>query len=254
MSGEVSWYSRFFGKFAEVIAVGLATAVSGYLIAHLGGLLSSPAPTAIQIAPTAGGVSGKLLAEPTPPVSVEAKEQRLAPPAPLPAQRTVNATKAVPPPKHMKTDTSATESKPRDEKSVEARVRAALANIDANPPAPPVVPPQANVGPGPAALGAQPRPVDGPFAVGTVPVVPRAADQPRPLQQAPIQHGPLTAVERKSPPVAAVEAMPAPWPARPVEENSGFSAPEKIISDPLPPYPPPEPPGEVLRPLMPVGR
>jgi hypothetical protein len=197
VSGEVSWYSRFFGKFAEVIAVGLATAVSGYLIAHLGGLLSSPAPTAIQIAPTAGGVSGKLLAEPTPPVSVEAKEQRLAPPAPLPAQRTVNATKAVPPLKHMKTDTSATESKPRDEKSVEARVRAALANIDANPPAPPDVPPyQANVGPGPAALGAQPRPVDGPLAVGTVPVVPRAADQPRPLQQAPIQHGPLIAVER----------------------------------------------------------
>ena len=254
MSGEVSYFSRFFGKFAEVIAVGLATAVSGYLFAHLGGLLSSPGPTAIQIAPTAGGMSGKQLAEPTPPVSAEAKEQRLAPPPPpLPAQRTVNTAKAVPPPKHVKTDTSATESKPRDEKSVEARVRAALANIDANPSAPPVVPPyQANVGPEPAALGALPRPVDGPFAVGTVPVVPRAADQPRPLQQAP-----LIAVERnerKSPPVAAIEVLPAPWPARPVEENNGFSAPEQIISDPLPPYPPPEPTGEVPRPPMPVGR
>jgi hypothetical protein len=253
VSGEVSWFSRFFGKFAEVIAVGLATAVSGYLVAHLGGLLSAPAPSAIQIAPTAGGVSAKPPAEPTPPVSAEAKEQRIAPAAPLPAQRTVNATKAVPAPKQMKTDTSATESKPRDEKSVEARVRAALANVDANPSAAPVVPPSpANVGPGPAALGAQPRPVDGALAVGTVPVVPRAADQP--LQQAPIQHGPLTAVERKSPPVAAVEVLPTPWPARPVEENKGFSAPEQSASDPLPPYPPPEPIGEVPRPLMPVGR
>jgi hypothetical protein len=254
VSGEVSWFSRFFGKFTEVIAIGLATAASGYLVAHLGGLLSSPAPTAIQIAPTAGGVSGKPLAEPIPPVSAEAKEQRVAPPAPLPAQRTVSTAKAVPPPKHMKTDTTATESKPRDEKSVEARVRAALANIDANPSAPPVVPPyQANVGPGPAALGAQPRPVDGPFAVDIVPVVPRAADQPRPLQQAPVQHGPLTAVERKSPPVAAVQVLPVPYPA-PVEENNGFSASGQIISDTLPPYPPPEPTGEVPRPPMPVGR
>jgi hypothetical protein len=236
VSGEVSWFSRFFGKFAEVIAVGLATAVSGYLVAHLGGLSSSPTPTAVQTAPTAGGVSGKPLAEPTPPVSAEAKEQR--PASPAPAQRTVNATKMVSPPKHMKTDTSATESKPRDEKSVEAQVRAALANIDANPPEPPAVPPnQDNVGPGPAALGAPPKPADGPFAVGPPPVVPRTADQPRPLQQAP---------------VTAVEVLPAPWPSRPVEENHGSSGPEKIIPDL--PYPPPEPPGEVPRPPMPVGR
>jgi hypothetical protein len=214
-----------------------------------GGLLSSPAPATIQIAPSASGVSMKLPAQPAPPVSAEANEQRLAPPPAQPARRTVNATKAVPPPKHMKTDTSVTESKPRDERSVEAQVRAALANIDANRPAPADVPPhQADVLPGPAAVGAQPRPVDGPPGAGTVAVVPRAADQPRPVQQAPIQSVPLTTVEIKSRPVA-VEALPAPQPARPAEEDKGFSAPEQII-----PYPPPEPSGEVPRPLMPVGQ
>ena len=174
VSEQVSYFSRFFAKFAEVIAVGLATAVSGYLIAHLGGLLSSPTPAAIQIAPSASGVSRKLPTQTDPPVSAETNEQRLAPSVAQPT-RTVNATKAVPPPKRMKTDTSATESQPRNEKSVEARVRDALANIDANRPAPPDVPPQQ---------------VDGPPGAGTVVVMPGAADQPRPMQQAPVQPGP----------------------------------------------------------------
>jgi hypothetical protein len=245
VSEEVSYFSRFFVKFAEVIAVALATAVSGYLIAHLGGLWSSPAPATIQIAPSTSGVS----AQPVPPVSPDANGQRLAPPAAQPG-RTVNATKAVPPPKHMKTNTSATESKPRDEKSVEARVRAALANIDANRPAPPdVLPHQADVSPGPAAVGAQPRPVDGLPGAGTLAVVPRAADQPRPVQQAPIQPGPV-AVERKSRPVATVEASPTLQPAPSVEEIIPYPPPEP----PLVPYPAPEPPGAVPRPLMPIGQ
>ena len=250
---KVSYFSRFFVKFAEAIAVGLATAVIGYLIAHLGGLSSSPTPAAIQIAPSASGVSSPP-APPAPPVSAEANKQGLTPTAAQPARRTVNAPKAVPPSKHMKTDTSATESQPRDEKSVEARVRDALAKIDANRPAPPDVPPhQADVPPGPAAVEAQPRPVDGPPGAGTVAVVPRAADQPRPVQQAPIQPAPLIAVERKSRPVAAVEASPAPQPARPSEEDRGFSAPEPIISDLLRPNPP-MPTGEVPRPPMPVNQ
>jgi hypothetical protein len=250
VSEEVSYFSRFFAKFAEIIAVGLATAVSGYLIAHLGGLFSSPAPGTIQIAPSASEVSLKLPAQPAPPVSAEANEQRLAAPPAQPVRRTVNVTKTVSPPKHRKSDTSVTESKPRDEKSVEAQVRAALANIDANRPAPADVPPhQVDVLPRPAAVGAQPRPVDGPPGAGTVAVVPRAADEPRPVQQAPIQSNPLTAVEIKSRPVATVEALPAPQPARPAEEDKGFSVPEQII-----PYPPPEPSREVPRPLMPVGQ
>ena len=41
MSGDVSYFSRFFVKFVEISAAGLATAISAYVLAHLGGLLSS---------------------------------------------------------------------------------------------------------------------------------------------------------------------------------------------------------------------
>jgi len=58
---NVSYFSRFFLKFVEIIAAGLATAVSGYLIAHLIGVLSSPGPapgaSVIQAAPSASTVS-----------------------------------------------------------------------------------------------------------------------------------------------------------------------------------------------------
>jgi hypothetical protein len=54
---NVSYFSRFFLKFVEIIAAGLATAVSAYLIAHLTGVLSSPGPapgaTVIQVPPSA---------------------------------------------------------------------------------------------------------------------------------------------------------------------------------------------------------
>ena len=43
MSGEVPYLSRFFVKFVEVIAAGVATAISAYLLAHFGGLLPPPA-------------------------------------------------------------------------------------------------------------------------------------------------------------------------------------------------------------------
>ena len=36
MSGEVSYFSRFFVKFVEIIAAGLASAISAYLLAHFG--------------------------------------------------------------------------------------------------------------------------------------------------------------------------------------------------------------------------
>ena len=38
MSGENSYLSRFFVKFVEVSAAGLATAISAYALAHFGGL------------------------------------------------------------------------------------------------------------------------------------------------------------------------------------------------------------------------
>src|SRR5262249_10461894 len=56
-SEDASYFSRFLLKFVDIIAAGLATAVSGYLIAHLTGVLSSPAPSpapaAMQGAPSA---------------------------------------------------------------------------------------------------------------------------------------------------------------------------------------------------------
>jgi hypothetical protein len=65
MSGEVSYFSRFFVKFVEISAAGLASAISAYLLAHLGGLLSSsptpasaPAQTAVQVGPTADEAPG----------------------------------------------------------------------------------------------------------------------------------------------------------------------------------------------------
>ena len=39
MSGENSCFSRFLVKFVEVSAAGLATAISAYALAHLGGLV-----------------------------------------------------------------------------------------------------------------------------------------------------------------------------------------------------------------------
>src|SRR5947209_18813205 len=149
MSGEVSYFSRFFVKFVEVTAAGLATAISAYLLAHFGGFLlssptpaSAPAPTAVQVGPTASEVAESRRAKPTPPVAAAAvNEQRPAPqqdtdaPVAQPALKAVKDAKALPPRKRTKTDTSVSEKEPR-QKSAEALARAALANVDANRPAP----------------------------------------------------------------------------------------------------------------------
>src|SRR5258708_24284379 len=149
MSGEVSYFSRFFVKFVEIVAAGLASAVSAYLLAHFGGLLLSssttapaPAPPAVQLGPTASEVAKSLRAQPTPPVAAAAvNEQRPAPqqdtdaPIAQPALRAVKDANALPPRKRTKTDTSVSEKDP-GQKSTEALARAALANVDANPPTP----------------------------------------------------------------------------------------------------------------------
>jgi len=256
VSGDVSYFSRFLVKFLEIIAAGLATAVSGYLIAHLSGALSSPAPAParaiIQVTPSASMVSGSL-PQPIPPISADVNEQRLAPQqdgnaaiVAQPGPRTVNATKAIPPRKHMETDTSSAESK-RNQESVVARVRAALANIDANRTQPPDVPQQhRDVPRGPAAIESQQRPVDDPL--GATAAAPSGTTnlQPPPVQQAPVEPNPLTTVEIKSRPVAGIQAFSAP-PAG--EETGVFSALGQILRhDPLAGTD--EPP----RPPMPVGQ
>src|SRR5262245_25981962 len=146
MSGEVSYFSRFFVKFIEVSAAGLATAISAYLLAHFGGLLSSsptpasaPAQTAVQVGPTASEVAGSLRAQPAPPAAVAAvnkqspaSQQDNDAPLAQPARKAAKDAKAVPPRKHTKTDTSVAEKDPRGQTSAEALARAALANVDAN--------------------------------------------------------------------------------------------------------------------------
>src|ERR1700732_5345411 len=68
MSGEVSYFSRFFVKFVEIIAAGVASAISAYLLAHFGGvLLSSPTPASAPVAPIASEVAESRRAQPAPP-------------------------------------------------------------------------------------------------------------------------------------------------------------------------------------------
>src|SRR5258708_35290686 len=150
MSGENSYLSRFFVKFVEVSAAGLATAISAYALAHFGGLLSSsptpasaPAQTAVQVGPTAREVAGTLRAQPTPPAAAAAvNKQSPAPqqdtdaPVAQPARKAVKDAKALPPRKQTKTDTSVAEKEPRGQKSAEAQARAALAKVDGKGPAP----------------------------------------------------------------------------------------------------------------------
>jgi len=235
---KVSYFSRFTMKFVEIVAASIATAVGGYLVAHLGGYLpwpgTAPTPAAIEAAPSAGVVSKTPRVQPAPPVppaSADADQQRPAPtqdagPAAKRPART-NATQAAPPRKPMTTGTSAGESKPGEAESVAAQVRAALEKVDANWPAPPDLALQKTDLPsGPPADAVQPRPAEGPVVgtAGAVAVVPHAAEvAPPTVEQAPVRPEPLNPVEIKSRPVAAVEESPSPQPASPAhEENKGL--------------------------------
>ena len=294
MSGEVSYLSRFFVKFVEVIAAGVATAISAYLLAHFGGLLppstpvSAPAPTAVQVGPTASEVAESRRAQPTPPVAAAAVNEKRAVPqqdtdAPVaqPALKPVTDAKALPPRKRTKTDTSVSEKEPR-QKSAEALARAALANVDANRPAPAdaligpgltdarsasvdvqsreanVPPRQANVGPPPVAV---------PPRAGGIEAAPHAADvQPQPVEISPatgadlqprsapvdIQPRPVAAVDPRPPSAGPPLEIAAPQPPSPADQDKGVFSALKRIPDLLRPEPPP-PVGETPRPPMPVG-
>jgi hypothetical protein len=278
MSGEVSYFSRFFVKFVEIIAAGLASAISAYMLAHFGGLLlssptpaSAPAQTALQVGPTGSEVTAGLRAQATPPVAAAAD----APVAP-PAQKAGKDTKALPPRKHTKTDTSVAEKEPRGQNSAEALIRAAIANVDANRPAPA----DALMGPGltdirSAPVDVQPRqaavpsrqadvvpqPVDVPPRAATINAASPAADvQPQPVLPRPATGADL---QPRSPDVrATVDSLPpsaspplelaAPRPPPAADQDKGvFSALERI-PDLLRPDPPPAT-GETPRPPMPVG-
>jgi hypothetical protein len=260
-----SYLSRFLLKFVEIIAAGVATAVSGYLIAHLSGVLSSPAPTgaAIQGAPAAN-VQSSLPAQPITPTSGDASERRVAPqegahaaavsqpaapsqevnasPVVQPAHSSANTTKMTAARKHSETATSAAESK-RDQESFVARVRSALGNadrtdsIDAH---------QSGVSRGPATMTPPPA------SSGAVASAPSGATELRPAtvqqgsQQAPLEPNPLTTVEINSRPATAAQSSPA---ASPVTEIDGLSPLEQMLRhDPLTGT------NDAPRPPMPVGQ
>src|SRR5262249_29026828 len=133
VSAEVSYFSRFLVKFIEMIAAGLATAMCGYLIAHLNGAVSSP-PTpasAVNQVPPSASMLSSLPLQPNPPVSFDTnklppppQQEVNAPPVAQPRQTTANIIKVEPPRKRVENATTAVESNHH-------RVRAALANVDA---------------------------------------------------------------------------------------------------------------------------
>jgi len=262
MSGSAmtAFFKRFAVKFIEVVGAGIATALSGYLLAHFSGYWTSTATTSpvVQVAPGTSVVTKGQRAQP---VSVDAKEQRPAsaqavnPASIQPARVTANAKDTAASRKQPPTETHAVESKPRDEESVEAQVRAALANVDASRPVPAEASPRKiDVSPVVPAVAAQPKPTDSAPPVTAITVVPPAAEtSPPPAQIAPTEPEPLTPVEIKSRPVAAVEATPpvAPVSAAKEEERDILSMIKKIPDLLRPSASVPD--GEAPRPPLPIG-
>lgn len=264
MSGEVSYFSRFFVKFVEIIGAGLASAICAYMFAHFGGLLSSsptpasaPALTAIQLGPTPSEpVKSQPVQPPTPVAAAAVDAQRPAPqqdtdaPVAQPSVRSVKEVKTLPPRKHTKTDTSVAEKKPPGHKSAEALARAALANVDANRSAPiDVQPRQADV----PTRGAdvRSRRVGVPSRDAAIEAAPHAANvqpqlvQPRTVD---IQPRPVAGVDPLPPSAGPPLENATPQPTHPADRDYGvFSALKRMRSDP------PAPPGEAPRPPMPVG-
>src|SRR6516165_1794436 len=248
MTGENSYLSRFFVKFVEVSAAGLATAISAYALAHFGGLLSSspppasaPAQTAVQVGPTASEVAGSLRAQPTPPAAAAAvnkqspaPQQDIDAPVAQPARKAVKDVKALPPGKHTKTDTSVAEKEPRGQTSAEALARAALANVDANRP----TPNDALIEPGLA--DTRSAPVD---------IQPRRADVPP--RQADVGPPPPVAVPPRAP---GIEAAPHPLDVQspPVVQSSPV-APVDMQPRPVVGIDPSPRTSVIPRPPMPVG-
>ena len=304
-----SYFSRFVGKLTEIAAAAVATAVSGYLVAHLSGYLPpqfnsflpsrSAGPATIQTAPNASTASKTApsapaqpaqAAAPPPAASVEATDQRAqqSEVGAQPAKRTAKesakeaakeSAKAAAARKRGKGDKTETaiatapENKARDgedPESVEARVRAALANVDANRPAaaavlPAAIPPR----PVDSSAGTPPRPLELPPNPTATTAPPRSADLAPPTVSAPplspappIQSTPSlpppapsgaqtvavppaaapasaaqpdaqTSVEIKSRPIATIDSTaPAPeQPAPPPEERGLFSAIKHILPD-----------------------
>jgi hypothetical protein len=215
---EASYLARFFTKFVEIVAGGLATAMCAYLIAHVGDS-PSPAPTPVLAAPAPGEVVTSPAAKPAPPLAPAVLDEQLRAAQPVtnasaaqPARKAERAATAVPAPKDTK-DIKSSASAARSEKSVEALARAALANLDADRPAD----------------GGHPASVDAPARRNLTGVSPAVVEVP----QRPADVPPSRAVELQPPSPAAVETEPRPLATvEPLPPNAS-SAPE-VAAQPQP--------------------
>jgi hypothetical protein len=228
---EDSYFSRFFAKFVEIIAISFATACSAYLIAHFVGPPPASGPTPAVVSVGSAAPSGETLKGETP--KSEASKSVAATAAieePRPATRPVtdapalkaakSATPQPPAPKDVKT----TASLPHTDKSAEALARAALANLDADR----TMSTDAlirKVAPGPVvsapAVDATPRPIDPPARTADVPPPP-AAEVPTP----PVAIDPLPL----PPNAGAAPERAAPRAEPPVEEARGlFALPKRVL-------------------------
>ncbi len=265
VANQTSFFSRFTMKFVEVIGAGIATAITGYLIAHLGlgGFWSTPArapevtPAAVQMAPAVSAVPKSARFQP---VQQPASTEAAAPPAAKPdavaekepATAGTSPARAAAPVRKSSvsepkvSEPKASEPKPRerdDTASVEEQVRAALAKVDAN--RRPLPEPAAPIASPPAfpSVAAAPPPA---VAVLPPPAVATSPPSAPPVAVAPPLVG---TVEIKSEPVATVDAPPDDGNSK----DRGFLATIKHIPDMLRPTAgatTAEPP----RPPMPVGQ
>jgi hypothetical protein len=238
-----AYFSRFAVKFAEILGAGVATAVSGYLVAHLGGYLSwpakPPAPTAAIEAP-AGGSAGtpdrprtatSLPAETRTAPDDHAKEPAHAAAKPVEVSTPV-ATAAVPADNDDKRSRgSASSRKPvadahaakpaphetaeanaHDQEAVEDRVRAALANVDASrTPAPNMLTPAATTPAPQTAAIPQPQSIPAPGNPATPVIAPNTVTST-------VSAAPPVAVAPVAPPLGIQNAAPvaATMPSVPV--------------------------------------
>jgi hypothetical protein len=290
MPGENSYFSRFFVKFVEVSAAGLASAICAYLLAHFGGFLPAhPPATAVQVGPTASEIPESRRGPPSPrPVE---QEQRSEPQrntdaaVAQPAPKSMKDAKGVPPRKRTKTDTSVSE-KETNQKSAEALARAALANVDATRPAPTDAPigPNLSDTPAPAVIQSRrgsvpprqadvgpPQPAAAPRRAGGMEVEaahvqppaeispstgtnlqPGARDVPDLGTPTGIQSRPVATADPLSPKAKPPLEISAPQQPPTADQDKGVFSGLKLIPDLVRPVPP-APIGETPRPPMPVG-
>jgi hypothetical protein len=259
MQGETSYWSHFVGKFLEIMAAGVATALSGYLIAQLGGFLapsSTPSNPATPATVTRTESQGSTTATPVsttavttaPVAATTASTSTTAPQSDDGAHKPAKAaTRNSKPDGNLKADTSlkadagskadtkdAKASAAHDDKSIEALVRAALANAPSDQPA---------------------------TTTSTPTVTPRPADIQPLSSPVVVRDHPVNAIDQAAP--ADAGAGKASIPATPTDSNAaradadrrddkGLFSMLKRVPDILRPIPPATV-GEELRPPAPVG-